>query len=235
MKKYLFIPSLLISLVLASGIVYAQKGSGSNSGSGSGQETQSSTSNTGSGNQVQNQNQVATQNQGEDSQLKVTTQHQESSQFTQVEISNNKGAGNRSVTARQHMSAVATAVEEILATTDKTEGIGKQVNIVAKQQQKAQQQLKSALNDIEGKKGLSKKLFGPNYSALKETKRLMQQNQVRIQQLIELKNQVQTQGEQSQLQEMIQSMIVQNTTLQDQVQAEENVKSLFGWLVRRFN
>jgi hypothetical protein len=140
-----------------------------------------------------------------------------------------------SVKTQQSMSTVSEAVKSFLETSDNTNGIGKQVSDIAKQQQGAQQQMGKALTGIESRVGLAKKLFGPNYKAIKEMKKLMEQNQLRIQQLQQLQNQTQNQGEETQLREMIQAMTEQNTALQSQVQAEEGVKSAFGWLIKLFN
>ncbi|MFC1722096.1 hypothetical protein ACFL0C_00435 [Patescibacteria group bacterium] len=244
MKKILYISILITVFILPHSVVYAQKGSG---GTGNGQEngdqmrvqdpaTHEEGTPVGSqGNQVQNQNQVNTQNQGEDTQLKVNTQNNEASQFGSEDVEKQKGSTNKSGNARQHMSSVSLSVEKFLSTGNKIDGIGKQVSDLAKQQQGAQNQIGKALDEIEGKKGLVKKLFGPDYGALKDMKQLMQQNQVRIQQLQQLQNQTQNQGEDTQLQEFIQAMVNQNTALQSQVQAEENVKSAFGWLIKFFN
>jgi hypothetical protein len=245
MKKVLYLSLFLTVFALAPRVVYAQKGSGSGAGSGQGNgdqvrvqdpTTHEDGTPTGSqGNQVQNQNQVNTQNQGEDSQLKVNTQNNEASQFGSEDVEKQKGSTNRSGNASQHMSNVSSAVEDFLATGNKTGGIGKQVSDIATQQKGAQNQIGKALDDLESKKGLAKKLFGPDYGAIKEMKQLMQQNQVRIQQLQQLQNQTQNQGEETQLQEMIQAMVEQNTALQSQVQTEESVKSAFGWLIKLFN
>ena len=55
----------------------------------------------------------------------------------------------------------------------------------------------------------------------------MEQNKLRIQQLQQLANQVQNQADQTQIQEAIQVLTEQNTALQEQIQAEENIGSLF--------
>lgn len=194
----------------------------------------------GQGNQVQNQNQVQTQNQGEDQQLQVATQEQESLQEGQDEESEGqaggqpKSASSRSETARQHMSAVAQTVEELLTTQGARGGIGQQVSAVAKEQQQAQQEIEGELDKLEARQGWMKKLFGPDYKAIKNLNQQMEQNRLRIQQLTQLQNQVANEADETQLQETIQALVEQNTALQDQIEAEEQVGSLFGWLIRLF-
>lgn len=246
MKKSMYLLGLGLAIALVQNPALA-KGDGSGSGSGEGQGNgdqmraqDPTTHEDGSpmgnqGNSVQNKNQVNTQNQGEGSQLKVNTQNNESSGFGSNDAEKQKGSTNRSGNARQNMSLVSEAVEGFLANGNKNDGIGKQVSDIATQQKGAQSQIGKTLDDMESKKGLAKKLFGPDYDALKDMKQLMQQNQVRIQQLQQLQNQTQNEGEETQLKEMIQAMVDQNTSLQSQVQVEEDVKSAFGWLVKLFN
>jgi tRNA A37 methylthiotransferase MiaB len=63
----------------------------------------------------------------------------------------------------------------------------------------------------------------------------MEQNQLRIQQLQELQNQIANQAEETQIQELIQALVEQNTALEDKIQAEEQVGSVFGWLLKLFS
>ncbi len=176
------------------------------------------------GNQVQNQ--VKTQNAGEDSQLNVNTQ--ESFQA-------NEGSQSRSDTARQNMSSVAQKVEELLNDEGTQGGIGQQVKAIAQQQKKAQGEITGQLNKLESRQGLMKKLFGADRKAIKNLKQQMEQNQLRIQQLQEMQNQVMSQAEEIQVQDLVQALVEQNTALEDQIQAEGQVSSVFGWFFRLFN
>lgn len=251
MKKAFYVTALIALFTAVPILVYAQKGSvsgdglgaGTGSGQGNGDQmkiqdptTHEDGTPVGSqGNQVQNQNQVNTQNQGENTKLQVNTQNNESSKFGSEIVENEKVSTNKSGNARQHMSSVSAAVEGFLATGNRVGGVGKEISDIATQQKGAQNMIENALDNMESKKGLAKKLFGPDYGAIKEMKQLVQQNQVRIQQLQQLQNQAQNQGEETQLKEMIKAMVDQNTALQSQVRAEESVKSVFGWLLKLFN
>lgn len=179
------------------------------------------------GNQVQNQ--VKTRNAGEDSQLEVNTQ--ESLQANEERV----GSQGRSETARQNMSVVAKKVEELLSDETVQGGIGQQVKDLASQQKQAQGEIKGQLDKLESRQGLMKKLFGTDQKAIKNLKRQMEQNQLRIQQLQELQAQVTNQAEETQIQLLTQALVEQNTALAEQVQAEEEVGSVFGWLVKLFN
>lgn len=226
--------SLFALLIIAvSGSAFAAQGQGTNgqgtngqgqNGMPSGGMGAGSMQGVGAGTQVQNRLEVQTQNQGEEGQLRVNTQN---------EVKQQVGA-NRSENARQHMSDVAKAVQGYLSTGNKTGGIGQQVSEIAKQQEQAQDQIGQALDKIENRKGILKTILGPNFGAVDDMKKFMEQNKLRIQQLQTLKNQTQNQGDDTQLQEMIQSMIEQNTALQNIVTAEEALGSPLGWLIKLF-
>jgi len=194
----------------------------------------------GRSNQVQNQKQVQTQNQGEEQQLQVETQEQEnlqSGQDEEVEATKKdklKSVNPRSENARQRMSVVAQTVEELLTTQGAKGGIGQQVSEVAKEQQQTQQEIEGELNKLEARQGWVKKLFGPDYKAIKNLNQQVEKNRLRIRQLGQLQTQVANQADQTQIQEAVQALVEQNTALQEQTQAEEQVRSLFGWLFKMF-
>ncbi|MFH1280885.1 MAG: hypothetical protein ABII08_04730 [Candidatus Beckwithbacteria bacterium] len=183
----------------------------------------------GRSNQVQNQNQVKTQNQGEDQQLQVTTQEQESLQGGQP-----KSVSPRSETAREHMSVVAQTVEELLTTQGAKGGIGQQVSEVAREQQQAQQEIEGELDKLGARQGWARKLFGPDYKAIKNLNQQIERNRLRIRQLEQLQTQVANVADQTQIQEAAQALVEQNTALEEQIQAEEQTGSLFGWLFKLF-
>lgn len=139
---------------------------------------------------------------------------------------------NRSATTKQRMSEVAKFVQELLDTKEAKGGIGKQVREVAQAQSQAQEQTQNQINKLEQRKGLIKKVFGPDYKAVKSLKQLVEQNQSRIKLLEQLRAQATNQGDLAVTQEATQSLSALNISLQELIKAEENVKSLFGWLPR---
>jgi hypothetical protein len=125
-------------------------------------------------------------------------------------------------------------MEQLMEEMGETQNLGSQVKILAQEQVQAQTQIQTQLDKLESKTNLMKKIFGPDYGAIKNLKQLMEQNRLRIQQLTELQNQVTNQADENQLEEAIQALIDQNTSLEDQVNAEERIGSIFGWFVRLF-
>ena len=186
----------------------------------------------GKSNQVQNQIQVETKNQGEDQQLEVNTQEQEASGTADQDETSD--SSNRSENARQQVSIVAQEVEQLLETREDKVGIGQQVKEIAQQQGQAQQETADHLDQLESRKGWLKKLIGPDQKAIKNLTRQMEQNRIRIKKLEQLQTQVPSQADQEQIQEVVQAMTEQNTALSNQLQAEEEVGSLFGWLIKYF-
>jgi len=176
-------------------------------------------------NQVKNQ--IETQNKGEESQLKVNTQES-------LEAGEEEGLQSQGEVVRQNMGMVAEKVKEFLGDREEREGIGQQVRDIVSQQEQAQEEVVKQLDKLESRSGLMKKLFGADLKAIKSLKQQIEQNQLRIQELQELQAQVTNQADEAQIEELIQVLVEQNTALEDQVQAEEQVGGLFGWLVRLF-
>jgi hypothetical protein len=212
----LFFLVITITILSFSSVVYAAKNEAGSQGSS--QNTI---------NQIQNQNEVQTQNQGEDLQIQTNTQEQESKDTT-------KSASPRSETAKENMSAVSQKVEELLTTQTEKGGIGEQVSQIAQEQKQAQDKIQSELGKIDSRKGLLRLLVGPDYHALKNMQKQMEQNQLRIRQLEQLQNQLTNQGDIIMVKETIQALTEQNVALQDRITLEERSGSLLGWFFKLF-
>lgn len=143
-------------------------------------------------------------------------------------VTQNQGEESKLQVATQHM-------EQLIDMGGVDEEVGQKIGAVAQQQVQAQSQIQNQLDKLESKSAFMKKLFGPDYKAIKALKQQMEQNQLRIQQLQQLQTEVVNQADETQLQEAVQALIEQNTALEKQVAAEEKVGSLFGWLVRLFS
>ena len=229
MKKFLFIfPTFLLLAIpvsAASNNINTQASVGSQQGAAQVQQLYvASPSSTGSG--VQNQNQVSTQNQGEDIHLQVSTQEQEN-------LGDGEGLQTRSQVVLQNMSVVAQKVQDLLQIRTNN-GIGEQVKQIAQNQDQAQTQIQEQINKIDSRNGILKSLLGPDYGAIKNLKQQLEQNQLRIEQLTQLEEQLSNYGDQTTIKEVIQLLTEQNTSLQELINAEEQIKSLFGWLIRLF-
>ena len=133
-----------------------------------------------------------------------------------------------------HLQVATQEMEQLMDMDGLSEEVGSKVRTIAQEQVNTQAQTEIQVNKLESKSKLMKKLFGPDYGAIKNLKQQMEQNQLRIQQLVKLQVLVTNQADQTQLEEAIQALIEQNTALADQIATEEQTSSLLGWLVKFF-
>jgi hypothetical protein len=222
MKKHLFVVPLLLIFALPA---YAANAQNANSMRQVQEQIRISPSATG----VLNQNQVTTRNQGATDSLQVATREEE-------ENAEGSGAGiqNRSRIAAEHMSAVAQRVQELLQVRT-IGGIGEEVRQVAQAQNQAQEKIQEHLAGLEQRSALVRALLGPDYGALARLKEQVEQNRLRVQQLEGLKDQLDSWGDRTAVEETIQALTDENASLSDLVAAQEQTKSLFGWLMRLFS
>lgn len=158
------------------------------------------------------------QNKGENTQIQTSTREKE-----------------RSETAIDHQSAVSEKVEELLTTKSAKGGIGQQISEFAQTQTQDQDEIVATINQLDARAGLVKRLIGSDLKAVKKLNQQLERNQERVKQLEQLKLQVSNSGDQTKLREMIEVLNQENTFLQDQIKLEENIPSLFGWLIKLFN
>jgi len=147
------------------------------------------------------------------------------------------GSQKKSERAREKMSAVAVGVEMLLAEKEEggvEGGIGQQVRVIAREQKEVQAEIKGQVDKLESRSGFVKKLFGPNYKAIENLNRQMERSQLRIEQLEELQGQITDEDDQEQVQGVVQTLVDQNTALQEQIEVEEETGSVFGWLFKWF-
>ena len=192
--------------------------------------------------QIQNKNSVQVQSRTEKQEIMDVQQATESVVATQeeadVSISGEekvKLINTRNTVAREHMSIVAQKLEQLLSTKEEKGGIGQQVREIAQQQKQVQEEARQQLEKIEARQGFLKKLIGPNFKAIRNVRQHLEQNQLRIERLEQLKDQLSTQADEDNVNQAIQALEEQEQALQEQIIAEEHVKSAFGWLFKLFN
>lgn len=220
---------LVLLVFVFSSVVLAKSdsaGTGTGTGTGAVAPKISASPTTGSG--VANQNQVKTQNAGEESQLMISTAEQESAGDSTI------SAGMRSEMAIEKMSEVAKNVEILLMDKTLTGGIGQQVKAIAQEQKNSMDKVQNQIKSIDSRGGFVKALIGPDYQTLKELEMQLDQNQLRIEALTELKNQLTNAGDITMVEETIKLLAEENIGLQDKINAENRVGSVFGWLIKLF-
>jgi chromosome segregation ATPase len=125
-------------------------------------------------------------------------------------------------------------VEQLMSMDKLGEEVGEQVKQMAKEQKTAQGSIGEDLAKLNARKGVLKALFGPDHAAVQNLQKEISRNQMRINILEKIQAQVKNQADQTQLKVATQALVEQNTALQQKVQAEEQTKSLFGWMIRMF-
>ena len=118
------------------------------------------------------------------------------------------------------------------------DGLGEDVRFrlgtLAQAHLQTQSQIQQEVNKLNSRSRATRLFAGTDLGAVKNMKAQLEQNRVRVQQLNELKNQLANEGELTMLQETIQAINLENTALQERITAEDQQKSLFGWLFRLF-
>jgi hypothetical protein len=170
-------------------------------------------------NQPMNQNQVKTQNQGEEQQLQVSTQEQES-----------LGISSK---ATQSMSVVAETVQELLEVRTQG-GIGDQVREIARAQNQSQERIQQQINKLRSRSRLQRFLVGADLEAVKVLQEQLDQNQSMIDELTALQGKLASTADKTAVEAAISALTEENTALQETITAQRQTRSMFGWLVRLF-
>ena len=221
MKKYLIL-SFLFLLVVTPAFAKSSNGTAQPTQTGKPQNnaTVTATSSiTPTGNQVKNQNQIQTKNEGENQQLSVQTK--ESEQLNQD--------------IDQNLQKVSDQVHQLIDTVGAKGGIGQQVKDIAQNQIKLQDEIKTNVSQLASRSAMIKFFIGSDKKTLKNMEQQMEQNRLMIQQLEELKLQTTNADDLDQIQQTIDLLTYQNTSLQEKIGNENKINGLFGWLVNLFN
>ncbi len=138
----------------------------------------------------------------------------------------------------EYKSMVANAVQNLVRSAERWEeenpGIGSRVRIIAQEQNSAMERIVSLFEKMDKRNSVLKFLIGSDYKQIKEAKRELEQNRLRIQQLNQIANQLQNEEDKAMLQEQIQLLEEENTSLEEMLNQEGRRFSLFGWLIKLF-
>lgn len=232
MKKIIF--TIIFSmLLLPISVLAAQNGQSDNAQSGQG-NANSTTSNS---SDDSSQNQVRTETQTNNPDFGTMTQEQIRTELN-TEIQESKPSFTpQNTTNQQHMNQVAAAIENIimLSANISDTTIGEQVRIIARNQGESEDVVNQSLEKAQNRSAFAKFFIGPNYKELKTVKQEMEQNRLRIQELNQIMSNISNQGDQTNLQNQIQVLEEQNTSLEEQLNKNIQGFSLFGWLSKLMN
>jgi hypothetical protein len=249
MKNFLVsIFAISICLTGFNSIVTAQQNQGSSSGlsssssTSSGSQTAAQTSTKNSGNLDNVREQVKTQVQESNPEIGEMTRTQaqeiireEVKEMVKNQINAVKASYDpENASSKIRMENVNSALENIVISSAivEDEETGNDLEKYAKEYGASEDKINTLIDETQNRNSVSKFLIGPNYYKLKEAKQEMEQNQNRIQEMQKLNVSVQNQSEKEQIQSQLQILENQNTSLQDQIDEETSVFSLFGWFVK---
>jgi len=226
MRKILF---LLLAIFMIVPIAFAAQGNGNGDGNG-GQENKSA-----------GQPQLISDNETEMPPIMTNAQNQiKNQQELQQEVQNTNESfqleieskvKNEEKTAYKNQNEVRLAVHALLAMENVTGGIGQNVSAIAREFNNSIQATINAEIRIQERSQIVKFFIGGDEQAAAEIENQTVQNQLRIQELTQLKEQCNCSVEvQNMLQEQIQLMEQEQTRLQELAQTEKQNKGIFGWL-----
>lgn len=175
--------------------------------------------------QIEEQNKVM--NQRENTQIQ--TQEQNTIQEQKKEVLGN-GEDKKIGLSEQKRSQVANAIKVMLEVAERNGGIGQEVKIIAQEQNQNKIRLEESFNKIEERSGFVKFLIGPDYKEIDGARKILKQNDEKIQKLNQIRTQLSNQGDQQQLAEQIKVLEQANLEIEDSLTNIANSFSLFGWL-----
>src|SRR4030042_1363447 len=222
MKNKFLVASMLVIVSAFAVNVYAV-GQNSDSGTGSQIQQQTQTANQGEDNQVQVQN--SDQAQGE-------TSNQAQSQNQNQEQNTSTAGQQGQITSEQHRSVVAGFVQSLLQVADREGGIGEQVRTIAQQQNQSASTTIQAMEKVQTRSRVKTFFFGSDYKNLGSLRSEMVQTENRLEQLNVVMENVQNEGDKTEIQSQIQTLEQEQIKIENFIKAQEGKFSLFGWLVK---
>jgi len=139
------------------------------------------------------------------------------------------------INAEQHRSAVASFVQSLLDVADREEGIGQQVRVIAQQQNQSASTTIQATEKVQTRSEIKTFFFGSDYKNLGILRSEIAQTKNRLEQLNRIMENVQNEGDKTELQNQVQVLEQEQVKIESFIKAEEGKFSLFGWFVKLFN
>lgn len=197
--------------------------------------------------QQQVQQQTQTSNQDEATQVQTQTQNMEQVENEDGENNNKDNEETSSNTQNQqqkqereqinveeHRSAVSNFVQSLLSVADGNEGIGQQVMVIAQQQNQSASTTIQAMEKVQTRSKIKTFFLGSDYKNLGTLRSEMVQTDNRLEQLNELVENTQNEGDKTELQNQIQTLEQEQEKIESFVKTNETKFSLFGWFTKLF-
>lgn len=153
---------------------------------------------------------------------------------TQQKLQDGSAEGEPVQNQEQKRSQVANAVQEMLQIAERNGGVGEQIRTIAQNQNSNQEGLQDRLEKIQGRGRFYKFLIGPNYGEINNAEKLLEENQEKIEELQQIKEELVSTLDIQSLEEQIQ--VLEESDLEFEKLLTESKKgiSLFGWVSKLF-
>jgi hypothetical protein len=188
-------------------------------------------------NQDQQENQVS--NQGEESQIQARNNEQVQLETAngvqsqqQAQIANN---GEDTQNHERYQNTVSSFVKNLLEVADREGGIGEQVRTIANQQNQSAEKTIQAMEQIQTRSKVKTFFIGSDYKNLGMLRSEIVQTRNRLEQLNKIMENVQNEGDKTELQNQIDTLKQEQTKIENFIKDDENKFSIFGWFVKLFN
>jgi hypothetical protein len=132
-------------------------------------------------------------------------------------------------------SDVATFVRNLLSIADRDGGIGAEVRLVAQEHASTSDQVKEDKEEVESENGLKVFILGPDYKSLGELRSSIVTTENHIERLKRAQDKTLDASVKADLEVEIQALMVEASTTEAFVVANESKLSLLGWFVKLFS
>lgn len=209
-------------------------GANSNGNASSGNQSDSDASETTS-TQTQSENQV--QNRVNNPEVGAMTQEQREERTREQILQSQPLYSPRNERAVTRMSAVATAVEQLIRFSNQVEnqGIGDQIREIAQLQNRNQDKINQSIDNAMARTRFASFFVGANYKELKVARQSMIENQNKIKELQALMDELSSDADKLTIANQIMVLQEENISLRDQIEQADDGFSLFGWFARILN
>lgn len=127
------------------------------------------------------------------------------------------------------------AVQNMEQIADQNPGVGQRLRVLAQDQLKVQGEAEEALQMAESRGRFWKFLVGPDYGQLKTAQDRLENHVQNMDELKQLREEIQSQTAKDDLDQQIQVMEQVKTEMENQIKNAKSGFSLFGWLANLFN
>jgi biopolymer transport protein ExbB/TolQ len=129
---------------------------------------------------------------------------------------------------------VSNAVQEMIQVAERSGGIGEQIRTIAQAQNQNQIKLEESIEKVQKRSNLVKFIAGPDYREISNAEKILEQNREQIQQINQIKMQLENSADQQVLTEQVQLLEVANLEIENVLNNSQKEFSLLGWMFKLF-